>query len=37
LGLIVEDDRVLATYSTWDRSTKLAVYDKSYVDALIKY
>jgi predicted GH43/DUF377 family glycosyl hydrolase len=37
LGLIVEDDRVLATYSTWDRTTKLAVYDKSYVDALIKY
>jgi hypothetical protein len=37
LGLIVEDDRVLTTYSTWDRTTKLAVYDKSYVDALIKY
>jgi len=37
LGLIVEDDRVLATYSTWDRTTKLSVYDKSYVDALIKY
>ena len=37
LGLIVEDDRVLATYSTWDRTTKLAVYDKTYIDTLIKY
>jgi tetratricopeptide (TPR) repeat protein len=37
LGLIVEDDRVLVTYSTWDRTSKLAVYDKSYIDALVKY
>jgi len=37
LGLIVEDDRVLLTHSTWDRTTKLDVYDKSYVDALLKY
>jgi predicted GH43/DUF377 family glycosyl hydrolase len=37
LGLIVEDDRVLLTHSTWDRTTKLDVYDKSYVDALLEY
>jgi tetratricopeptide (TPR) repeat protein len=37
LGLIVEDDRVLVTYSTWDRTSKLAVYDKSYIDSLVKY
>ena len=37
LGLVVEDDRVITTYSTWDRSSKIAVYDKAYVDSLIKY
>jgi tetratricopeptide (TPR) repeat protein len=37
LGMIVESDRVLVSYSTWDRTSKLAVYDKSYIDALIKY
>ena len=37
LGLIVEDTRVLVTYSTWDRTSKLAIYDKSYIDAFIKY
>ena len=37
LGLVVEDSRVLITYSVWDRTTKLAVYDKTYVDNLLKY
>ena len=37
LGLVVEDSRVLITYSVWDRTTKLAVYEKSYVDNLLKY
>jgi tetratricopeptide (TPR) repeat protein len=37
LGLVVENDRVLATYSTWDGTTKLVTYDKSYVDSLLKY
>ena len=37
LGLIVEDSRVLITYSVWDRTTKLAVYDKTYVENLLKY
>ena len=37
LGLVVEDSRVLITYSVWDRTTKLAVYDKLYVDNLLKY
>jgi len=36
LGLVVEDSRVLITYSVWDRTTKLAVYDKLYVDNLLK-
>ena len=37
LGIIVEDDRVIVPFSTWDRTTMLAVYDKSYIDGIIKY
>jgi len=32
VGIMVEDDRVIVPYSTWDRSTKLAIYDKSYIE-----
>ena len=32
LSIIVEDNRVIIPYSTWDRTSKLAVYDKSYID-----
>ena len=32
LGIIVEDDRIILPYSTWDRTTKLAIYDKSYIE-----
>ena len=37
LSVIVEDDRVLINYSTWDRTTKIGVYDKSYIDSITKY
>jgi tetratricopeptide (TPR) repeat protein len=37
LSLIVEDDRVLINYSNWDRTTSIGVYDKKYIDSLIKY
>ena len=37
LGLIVEDDRVLVTYSEWDRTTQIAVYDKPYVENILCY
>jgi tetratricopeptide (TPR) repeat protein len=37
LGIVVENDRVLVNYSEWDRSTKIAIYDKNYIDSLIKY
>lgn len=37
LGLLVEDDRVIIPYSTWDNTTKLKIIDKSYIDALIRY
>jgi len=37
IGLIVEEDRVIISYSTWDRTTKLAIYDKNYIDSIVKY
>ena len=37
LGLIVENNRVIATYSSWDRTTIIAIYNKSYIDGLLLY
>lgn len=32
LGLVVESDRILVTYSTWDRTTKILVLDHAAVE-----
>jgi tetratricopeptide (TPR) repeat protein len=37
LGIIVEDERVLINYSTWDRTTRIGIYDKKYIDSILKY
>ena len=37
LSIIVEDKRVLINYSTWDRTTRIGVYDKKYIDSIVKY
>jgi tetratricopeptide (TPR) repeat protein len=37
LSLIVEDDRVLMNYSTWDRTTRIGIYHKKYIDSITKY
>jgi hypothetical protein len=37
LSIIVEDDRVLINYSTWDKTTRIGVYDKSYINSIVKY
>ena len=37
LSVVVEHERVLVNYSEWDRSTKIGVYDKKYIDSIIKY
>lgn len=37
LSIIVEKEKVLINYSVWDRTTKIAVYDKKYIDSTIKY
>ena len=37
LSIIVEDDRVLINYSTWDKTTRIGVYDKNYINSIVKY
>jgi len=37
LSIVVEDDQVLINYSTWDRTTRIGVYDKNYIDSLLVY
>lgn len=37
LSIIVETDTVIINYSIWDRTTKIAYYDKNYIDSLLKY
>ena len=37
LSIVVEDERVLMNYSCWDRTTKIGIYDKKYIDSLLKY
>jgi glycosyltransferase involved in cell wall biosynthesis len=35
--LITDDDDVIINYSTWDRTTKIAIYKKNYIDNLLVY
>jgi hypothetical protein len=37
LSIVVESERVLINYSTWDRTTRIGVYEKKYIDSLVKY
>jgi hypothetical protein len=37
LSIVVEEERVLINYSTWDRTTRIGVYDKKYIDSIIQY
>ena len=37
LGLIVEDSRVIMSYSTMDRTTKISTYNKTYIDSILVY
>jgi len=37
IGLIVEEERVIIPYSTMDRTTKLALYSKNYIDSKMVY
>ena len=35
LSIVVEDERVLINYSTWDRTTRIGIYDKKYIDNML--
>jgi len=37
IGLIVTETDVIASYSTWDETSNIAVYDKEYINSLAKY
>jgi hypothetical protein len=37
LSIVVEDEQVIMNYSTWDRTTRIGVYDKKYIDSIVKY
>ena len=37
LSIVVEDERVIMNYSTWDRSTIIGIYDKKYIEGILKY
>lgn len=37
LSIVVENNRVLINYSGWDRTTKIAIYDKKYIDSIVIY
>lgn len=37
LSIVVDDNNVMINYSTWDRTTKIGVYDKSYIESLLIY
>ena len=37
LSIVVEDEQVLINYSVWDRTTRIGVYEKQYIESLLKY
>jgi len=37
LSLVVEEDQILIGYSCWDNSSKLAVYEKQYIESQLVY
>lgn len=37
LSIIINDDEVLINYSNWDRTTRIGVYNKTYIDSILIY
>jgi tetratricopeptide (TPR) repeat protein len=36
LSIVVEDERVLINYSNWDRTTRIGIYDKQYIENILQ-
>jgi hypothetical protein len=37
LGLIIQENQIIITYSTYDANCKIAIYDKKYILSLVKW
>ena len=37
LSLLIENDKILINYSTWDKTTQIGIYDKKYIQSLLSY
>ena len=37
LSIIVDNEKIIINYSTWDRTTKISIYNKEYIESLLKY
>jgi len=37
IGLVVKDDSVMINYSVWDRTTRVGIYSKKFIDSIVKY
>jgi tetratricopeptide (TPR) repeat protein len=35
LSIVVEDEQILMNYSMWDRTTRIGVYDKNYIESTL--
>jgi len=35
LSLLIENNKILINYSTWDRTTQIGIYDKNYIETLL--
>ena len=37
LSILIENEQIIINYSTWDRTTKIGIYDKKYIQSLLVY
>lgn len=37
LSILIENDKIFINYSTWDKTTKIGIYDKKYIESLLLY
>jgi hypothetical protein len=37
VGLVVEEHRVLIAHSGWDRTTKIRLYERGYIESMLKF
>jgi glycosyltransferase involved in cell wall biosynthesis len=35
LSLLIQNNKILINYSTWDRTTQIGIYDKNYIETLL--